>query len=150
MPRIRSDHEPFWLDGQQIIVPHHPCHLLAIHLHASAVEFGSDPPVAVTTAMFQSDLLNQRSRFRLFLSRFALSQRAVETPATDRNQLTHVLDTQSALQRHQLPDVFVDAFSPGPLLSWRRSSTFCKAPFKKSTSMAFSASSRFNWWTCLR
>src|SRR5262245_26375351 len=103
MPRIRSDHEPFWLDGQQIIVPHHPCHLLAIHLHASAVEFGSDPPAAVTTAMFQSDLLNQRSHFRLFLSRFALSQRAVETPATDRNQLTHVLDTQSALQRHQLP-----------------------------------------------
>jgi hypothetical protein len=32
---------------------------LAVHLHASAVQFCSDPSIAVTAAMFQSDLLNQ-------------------------------------------------------------------------------------------
>jgi hypothetical protein len=55
-----------------------------------------------------------------------------------------VLDTQPALQWHQFLDVFVDVFSPEPLLRWRRASTFCKAPFKKSTSIAFSASIRFS------
>jgi hypothetical protein len=55
-----------------------------------------------------------------------------------------VLDTQSALQWHQFSDVFVDAFSPESLLRRRRASTFCKAPFKKSTSIAFSASNRFS------
>jgi hypothetical protein len=48
------------------------------------------------------------------------------------------------LQWHQFLDVFVDAFPPEPLLRWRRASTFCKAPFKKSTSIAFSASKRFS------
>src|SRR5467141_1863035 len=77
MFRIRSDNESFRLNGQQIIVPHHPCHLLAVHLHASAVQFCSDPSIAVTTTMFQSDLLNQGPHFRLFLCRFLLSQRPI-------------------------------------------------------------------------
>jgi hypothetical protein len=55
-----------------------------------------------------------------------------------------VLDAQPALQWHQFSDVFVDAFPPEPLLRRRRASTFCKAPFKKSTSIAFSASKRFS------
>jgi hypothetical protein len=59
MLRIRSDDEPLRLNGQQIIVPHHPGHLLAVHLHASAVQFRSDPSIAVTTTMFQGHLLNQ-------------------------------------------------------------------------------------------
>jgi hypothetical protein len=59
MFRIRSDDEPFRLNGQQIIVPHHACHPLAVHLYASAVQFCSDPSIAVTTTMFQGDLLNQ-------------------------------------------------------------------------------------------
>jgi hypothetical protein len=45
--------------GSGIIVQHHPCHLLAVHLHASAVQFCSNPSITVTTTMFQSDLLNQ-------------------------------------------------------------------------------------------
>jgi hypothetical protein len=94
--------------------------------------------------MFQSDLLNQGPHFRLFLCRFLLSQRPVETSATQHYQLTHVLDAQPALQWHQFSDVFVDAFPPELLLRWRRASTFCKAPFKKSTSIAFSASKRFS------
>jgi hypothetical protein len=73
-----------------------------------------------------------------------LLQRPVETSATHRYQLTHVLDAQPALQWHQFSDVFVDAFPPEPLLRWRRAPTFCKAPFKKSTSIAFSASKRLS------
>src|ERR1700733_6822119 len=65
-----------------------------------------------------------------FLCRFPLSPRPVETSATQRYQLTHVLDTQSALQGHQFSDVFVDAFPPESLLRRRRASTFCKPPFK--------------------
>jgi hypothetical protein len=56
---IRSDDEPLRLQGQQIIVPHHPCHPLAVHLHTSAVQFFSNPSIAITATMFQSDLLNQ-------------------------------------------------------------------------------------------
>jgi hypothetical protein len=94
--------------------------------------------------MLQSDLLNQRSHFRLFLGRLPLSQRTIETSATDQDQLTHVLDAQSALQGHQLSDLFVDPVPPEPVLRWRRASIFCKAPFKKSTSIAFSASNRLS------
>src|SRR6202166_4526912 len=145
MFRMRTEDKPLRLNGQQIIVPHHPCHLFAVHLHASTVQFCGDPSIAVATTMFQSDLLNQRTHFRLFLCRFPLSQRPVETSATHRYQLTQVLDAQPALQWHQLFDVFVDAFPPEPLRRGRRASTFCKAPFKKSTSIAFSASKRFSW-----
>jgi hypothetical protein len=52
------------------------------------------------------------------------------------------------LQWHQFLDVFVDVFPPEPMLRWRRA--FCKAPFKKSTSIAFSASKRFSWRTSFR
>jgi hypothetical protein len=57
--RIRRDDEPFRLNGQQIIVPYHPGHLFAVHLHASTVQFCGDPPLAVAPTMFQSDLLNR-------------------------------------------------------------------------------------------
>jgi len=73
-----------------------------------------------------------------------LSQRPVETSATHRYQPTQVLDAKPALQWHQFLNVFVDVFPPEPLLRWCRASTFCKAPFKKSTSIAFSASKRFS------
>src|ERR1700688_537413 len=144
MFRIRSDDKPLRLNGQQIIVPHHPCHLFAVPLHASTVQFCGDPSIAVATTMFQSDLLNQRAHFRLFLCRFSLSQRPVETSATHRYQLTQVLDAKPALKGHHFLVVSVILFRPEPLLRWRRASTFCKAPFKKSTSIAFSASKRFS------
>jgi hypothetical protein len=37
-----------------------------------------------------------------------------------------------------------DGISPAPLLGWRRAATFLQGTFKKSPSIAFSASSRFN------
>ena len=43
-------------------------------------------------------------------------QRPVETGPAHRRQLTHPLDTQVALHRHQLPDLVVDAVSPGVVL----------------------------------
>jgi hypothetical protein len=61
-------------------------------------------------------------------------QRTVETSATDRNQLAHALDTQAALQKYYFSDLLVDAVSPVSSRFWRRASTFCKAPLKKSTS----------------
>ena len=62
----------------------------------------------------------------------------------DRNQLAHALDTQAALQKHYFSDLLEDPVSPVSPLFWRRASTFCKAPLKKSTSRVFSASSRFS------
>src|SRR4029077_7988080 len=54
------------------------------------------------------------------------------------------------LHRHYVPDLVVDAFSPELSFRWRRASTFCKTPLKKSTSSVLSASNRFNWGTSLR
>jgi hypothetical protein len=48
----------------------------------------------------------------------------------------------ACLQRHHLLNV-VDTVSPELPLRWRRASTFCKALLKKSSSIVFSASSRF-------
>jgi hypothetical protein len=41
---------------------------------------------------------------------------------------------------HHFPDPVVDAVAPSPALLRRRSSTFCKAPLKKSASFTFRAS----------
>jgi hypothetical protein len=41
-----------------------------------------------------------------------------------------------------ISNLLEDAFSPAALPCWRRASTLCKAPLKKSTSIVFSASSR--------
>jgi len=76
--------------------------------------------------------------------RSLLFQRSIETPATDRNQLAHALDTQVALQKRYFLDLLVDPISPVSSLRRRRASTFCKAPLKKSTSSVFSASSRLS------
>src|SRR5262249_43606991 len=100
--------------------------------------------------MLQSNLLDQRSYFRLFFGRSLFFERSIETSATDRNQLTHALDTQAALQKYYFSDLLVDPISPVSPLFWRRASIFCKAPLKKSTSRAFSASSRFSRWFSFR
>ena len=57
---------------------------------------------------------------------------------------------KGALQRRHRLDFVVDAFSPVMPLFWRRASTFCKAPLKRSSSSAFSASTRFNWLISFR
>jgi hypothetical protein len=93
--------------------------------------------------MFQGDLLNRRAYLRFFLGRSPLLQRSVKARATDTGQLTHALDTQTALQRHHFSDLVVDAVSPEASLFRRRASIFCKAPLKKSTSSVFSAKSCF-------
>ena len=54
------------------------------------------------------------------------------------------------MQKHYFSDLLVDAVSPVSPRFWRRASTFCKAPLKKSTSRVFSANSRFSWLTSLR
>jgi hypothetical protein len=94
--------------------------------------------------LLQGNLLYGRSHFHLLLSWLLFFQRAVETSATDRNQLAQALDTQAALQKHYFADLLVDAVSPESPRFWRRASIFCKAPLKKSTSMVFSASNRFS------
>jgi hypothetical protein len=100
--------------------------------------------------MLEGNLLDGRSHFQLLLSWLLLFQRAVETSATDRNQLAQALDTQAALQKHYFSDLLVDAVSPVSPRFWRRASTFCKAPLKKSTSRVFSAKSCFKRWISLR
>jgi hypothetical protein len=114
------------------------------------VQLRGDSPIAVAAAMLQGNLLDRRSHFHLFLNRLLFLQRPVKAPAADRHYLTHTLDTQAALQKHYFSDLLVDAVSPVSPRFWRRASTFCKAPLKKSTSRVFSAKSCFKRWISLR
>jgi hypothetical protein len=100
--------------------------------------------------MLQGNLLDDGSHLGLFFGWSLLFQRSIETSATDRNQLAHALDTQAALQKHYFSDLLEDPVSPVSPLFWRRASTFCKAPLKKSTSRVFSANSCFKRWISLR
>src|SRR5215469_9996489 len=115
-----------------------------VHLHSSAAELRGDLSIPVTTTMLQGNLLDHQSHLGLFFDRSLLFQRSIETSATDRNQLAQALDARAALQKHYFSDLLVDPISPVSPLFWRRASTFCKAPLKKSTSKVFSASSRFS------
>jgi hypothetical protein len=100
--------------------------------------------------MLQGDLLDDGPHLGFFFDRSLLFQRSIETSATDWNQLAHALDTQAALQKHYFSDLLVDPISPVSPLFWRRASTFCKAPLKKSTSRVFSANSCFKRWISSR
>src|SRR3974390_2526019 len=115
-----------------------------VHLHSSAAELRGDSSIPVATTMLQGNLLDHRSHLGLFFGRSLLLQRSIETSATDRNQLAHALDTQAALQNLFFSDLLEAPVSPFSPLFWRRASTFCKAPLKKSTSKVFSANSRFS------
>src|SRR5258708_1597229 len=119
-----------------------------IHQHPSPPQLFANAPVSIPPLVFDEDVLNRRPDFHIFLDGLPLLQRPVESGPAHARQLTHSLDAQFALHRHQLPDLVVDAASPGCLLLWRRASTFCKAPLKKSASSALSATSRFSCATC--
>src|ERR1700681_3547042 len=112
--------------------------------HSAAPQLRCDSPVAVPPLVFRKDLLNRRPYFHVLFHRLSFLQRPVKARPTHARQLTHPLDTQVALHGHQLPDLVVDAVSPACLLLWRRASTFCKAPLKKSASSVLSATSRFS------
>src|SRR3974377_2362302 len=100
--------------------------------------------------MFDGDRLNRGPYFHGLFVRETLLQRPIKAGSAHGGQLTHPLDTQATLQRHHFPHLVVDAVPPEPPLGWRRALIFCKAPLKKSTSIVFSASSRFAWCSCLR
>jgi hypothetical protein len=86
-----------------------------VHLHSTPVQRCRNLSIAAATTIFQSDLLDRRSHFHLFLDRLLFFQRSVEASAAHRHHLTHALDTQTALQGHHFPDLVVDAISPEPL-----------------------------------
>src|SRR5215469_16535266 len=150
MMRVSRDHEGLWLHGQQVVLAHQPRHALVVDQHAATSKLLADPSVTVAPPVLSEDLLNRRPHFHFLFYGFVLLQGPVQTGSADSRQLTHPLDTQFALHRHQLPDLVVDAVSPAGLLRWRRASTFCKAPLKKSASSVLSATNRFNCATCSR
>jgi NAD(P)-dependent dehydrogenase (short-subunit alcohol dehydrogenase family) len=90
------------------------------------------------------DRFDRGPHLHFLLGRRAALQRPTESGATHLRQLTHPLDAETALQRHHFLDLVVDAFAPEDPLCWRRASTFCKAPLKKSTSSVLSTSSRWS------
>src|SRR3981189_2197063 len=100
--------------------------------------------------MLDSDLLNHAAHLQVFLDWCSVLQRTIKTRSADPGQLTHSLDAQAAFQRHHFLDFVVDASSPLMPLFWRRASTFCKAPLKKSSSNVLSTSTRFNWLISVR
>ena len=130
---IRGDHEGPRLHRQQVVFPHQPRHAFVVHQHPAPTQFCGHPAIAVAAPMLQHDLLDRRPHFHLFFHRLPLLQRPVEARPAHLGQLTHPLDTQAALHRHHFPDLVVDAVAPESLLLWRRASTFCKAPLKKSS-----------------
>ena len=93
--------------------------------------------------MLDSDLLNHAPHLHVFLDGCSVMQRTIKTGSADSGQLTHSLDAYAASQRHHFLDFVVDAFSALIPLFWRRASTFCKAPLKKSSSNVLSTSTRF-------
>src|SRR5262249_40536414 len=100
--------------------------------------------------MRQGNLLNRSAYLHVLFLRVVLHKRAVNARPAHPGQLTHPLDAQSALRRHHVPDLLVDAVPPELPLRWRRASTFRKAPLKKSISIVLSANRRFSWLTSLR
>src|SRR5579862_5270931 len=100
--------------------------------------------------MFQHDPLNRGPHLHVLFCGFPLLQRAIETRAAHFCQLTHSLNAQIALHRHQLPDLLEDSIAPVLPPFWRRAPTFCKAPLKTSASSTFSPSTRLSSRTCLR
>src|SRR5713226_4083109 len=145
MIRVGCHHECSWLHRQQVILSHHPRDSLVVDQHSTPSKLSRDTPVTITATMFQHDLLNLRPDFHVFVRRHFFVQRTIETRPAHLPNLAHALDTQTALHRHQLPDLVVDAFPPETPLLRRRASTFCKAPLKKSVSSVLSASTRFSW-----
>src|ERR671910_2463550 len=100
--------------------------------------------------MLDGDRLDQRPHLHRFLGRRTVLQMPIKAGAADLRQLTHTLDTETALHRHHFFDLVVDAFAPDSPLRWRRASTLCKAPLKKSTSRVLSTSTRWSWCTIRR
>src|SRR4026209_1880253 len=100
--------------------------------------------------MLDGDRLNRGPDLHILQDGLDSLEMAIKSGATDLRQLTHSLDAEAALQRHHFLDLVVDAFAPERPLCWRRASTFCKAPLKKSSSKVFSASTRLSWLTSLR
>src|SRR5215470_2251498 len=147
---IRGGHERLGLNRQQVVFPHDPPDAFVVHQHSSPPQLGRHPPITIAPPMLQRDLLDGLANLQLFLAWRAFLQRAIEARPAHTSQLTHALDTQTALHRHHFPDLVVDAVPPEPPLPWRRASILCKAPLKKSTSRVLSASSRFSWRFCLR
>jgi hypothetical protein len=110
----------------------------------SPAQFGSDPAVAIPPSMLDRDRLNRGPHLHILLRGPALLQRPIKPGATDLRELTHALDVEATLQRHHFLDLVVDAFAPERPVCWRRASTFCKAPLKKSTSNVLSTSTRLS------
>jgi hypothetical protein len=69
-----------------------------IHRHSSPPQFCCNAAVTVAPTMFDSNLLNHRSRFHFLFDRVLLPKTTVEACPAYFRQLTHALDTQAALQ----------------------------------------------------
>ncbi len=129
MLRIGRDHEGRWLDRQKVVFPHQPRHPFVVgYQEAAPTECRCDAPVAIPTPVFDGDPLNGRPHVHVFVHGLVLLQRPVESRPAHLGQLTHPLDPQSALPRHHVPDLVVDACAPALPLRWRHASTLCKAP----------------------
>src|SRR5512134_1527004 len=147
---IGRDHEGPRLNGEQVVCAHEPHHPFVVDQHPAPTQFRRDAPVAIPTPVCDGDSLNGRPHRHLFFSGLVRLQRPIESRSAHLGQLTHPLDPQSALPRHHVPDLGVDARAPDLPLGWRRASTCCKAPLKKSTSKTFSANTRLSWLTSFR
>jgi hypothetical protein len=148
--RLGGRHEGLCGDGQQVVLAHQPRHSFVVDRHAAPLEFSGDPAISVTAAVLEGDLLDGRTELHLFLLRVAFGEKTIEPGPADPRQPAHRLHSKAALHGHHFPDLLVDAVSPEPVLDWRRASTFCKAPLKKSTSSVFSPSDCFSRATCSR
>src|SRR6185437_12888693 len=138
------------LHRQQIVFAHQSRDAFMVDRHSASPQFFAHAPITVAALVFGEDVLNRRTNFHVLFNGLPRLQRPIESGAAHARQLTHPLYTQVALHRHQLPDLLVDAVSPGCVLLWRRASTFCKAPLKKSASSVLSATSRFRCATWSR
>src|SRR5438045_2907779 len=130
---------------QQIVFPHQPQHPFVIDVESALLQLDSDPAIAIAAPVLESNPLHLGSQLHILLYPVTGFQPTIKSGPAHACQSAHMLDTQTALQRHHLPDLLVDTVAPEVSLFWRRASIFCKAPLKKSTSRLFCASS---CWVC--
>src|SRR5712664_1226334 len=139
-----GDHELLGLHGQQIIFPHDPHHSLVVDSHPPSTQLRRDSPVTVSATMFQSDLLNCRSYFHLFFHRVLFLQRPVEASAAHRHHLAHALDAEGCLATTSFLGSGGRCHLARAAAALASSRDLLQGTFEKSTSIVFSARSRFN------
>src|SRR6266516_2478458 len=132
---VGRHHEPPLRHTQQIVFLHPPLQPLAIDIPAAGLQFPRDPPASIA-GPFQRDFLHLVAQVHVRRRRLLRIQKTVVARPAESGRLAHPNDTQLSPRFHFFFDLPIEGAPLFSARSRRRSSTCCKALFKKSISMA--------------